>query len=152
MLWSLLEMQPQRYLHGTCSAQLIDGTKPAELAGERCVRLAKERPVVQRVVDGAEAGMIEDVEDFGAELKANSVCEWKVPEQGHIGLHRIEASGGVAAGIAFDDVAVRVVQLLECLWIDLSSCRGDGIVDVQRLGDDPVRMKMLSLPGSAVNG
>src|ERR1700756_4650615 len=104
-----LEIQLQRQLHGTRSAQLIDGTEPSELAGERCVRLAKERPVVQRVVDGAEAGMIEDVEGFGAELKANSFCEWKVPEHGHIGLHRIEASGGVAAGIAFDDIAVRIV-------------------------------------------
>jgi len=151
-LCSLLEMQLQRYLQGTRSAQLIDGTEPSELAGEGCVGLAKERPVVQRVVDGAEAGMIEDVVDFGAELKANPVCKWKIPEQGHIGLHRIEASGGVAAGIAFDDIAVRVVQLLECLWIDLSSCRGDGIVGVQRLGEFPVRMKMLSLPGSAVNG
>jgi len=47
MLCSLLEMQLQRYLHGTCSAQLIDGTEPSELAGERCVRLAKERPIVQ---------------------------------------------------------------------------------------------------------
>src|SRR6202011_5993204 len=106
---------------------------------------AKERPVVQRVVDGAEAGMIEDVVGFGAELKANSVCEWKVPADGHIGLHRIEASNGVAAGIALDDIAVRVVPLFECLWIDLSSCRGDGIVGVQRLGERPVRMKMLSL-------
>jgi hypothetical protein len=70
--------------------------------------------------------MIEDVEGFGAEPKANSVCEWKVPAQGH-GLHRIEATGGVAADIALDDIAVRVVQLLECLWIDLSSCRGDGL-------------------------
>src|SRR5271168_5433516 len=134
MLHLLLEIQLQRYLHRTCSAQLIEGAEPAELAGERCVRLAKEWPVVQRVVDGAEAGMIEDVVDFGAELKTNAVCEWKIPEQGQIGLHRIEASGGVAAGIALDDIAIRVVQLLECLWIDLSSCRGDGIVDVQRLG------------------
>ena len=47
MLRLLLEIQLQRYLHGTCSAQLIDGAEPAELAGERCVRLAKERPVVQ---------------------------------------------------------------------------------------------------------
>ena len=47
MLCSLLEIQLQRYLHGTCSAQLIDGTEPSELAGERCVRQAKERPVVQ---------------------------------------------------------------------------------------------------------
>src|ERR1700722_15042225 len=96
--------------------------------------------------------MIEDVECFGAEQKANSICEWKVPAQGHIGLHRIEASGGVAAGIALDDIAVRVDQIRECLWIDLSSCRGDGIVGVQRLGEVPVRMKMQSLPGIAVNG
>src|ERR1700680_4223114 len=96
--------------------------------------------------------MVEDVVGFGAELKANSVCEWKVPEQGHIGLHRIEASGGVAAGISFDDIAVRVVALLECEWIDLLSGRGDGVVGVQRLGEDPVRMKMQSLPGIAVNG
>src|ERR1700679_2428595 len=47
MLCSLLEMQLQRDLHGTRSAQLIDGTEPSELAGERCVRLAKQRPVVQ---------------------------------------------------------------------------------------------------------
>src|ERR1700730_18028767 len=99
MLCSLLEIQLQHYLHGTCSAQLIAGTEPSELAGERGVRQAKERPVVQRVVDGAEAGMIEDVVGFGAELKANSLVEWKVPEHGHISLHRIKASGRVAAGI-----------------------------------------------------
>src|SRR5258707_14996846 len=96
--------------------------------------------------------MIEDVVGFGAELKAYPLCEWKVPAQGHVGLHRIEASDGVAARVALDDIAVRVVQLLECLWIDLSSCRSDGIVGVQRLGENPVRMKMLSLPGSAVDG
>ena len=96
--------------------------------------------------------MIEDVEGFGAELKASALCEGKVPDHGHISLHRIEASGGVAAGIALDDIAIRVVALFECPWIDLSSCRGYGVVDVQRLREVPVRMKMQSLPGIAVNG
>lgn len=68
MLRVLLKIELQRDLHGTCSPQLIDGTEPAELAGERGVRLAKERSVVQRVVDGAEAGMIEDVVGFDSEL------------------------------------------------------------------------------------
>jgi hypothetical protein len=47
MQCSLLKMQLQRNLQGTGTAQLIDGTEPSELAGERGVRLAKELPIVQ---------------------------------------------------------------------------------------------------------
>ena len=103
MRWSELELEGE--LDGTGAADLVEGVETAigsagtETAGEGLRGMAKER-AGQVVVGRAEVRMVEDVEEFAAELQAQLLGEMKLALEGHVGLRGIEGAEDVAPEIA----------------------------------------------------